>query len=76
MKAKITELEVRKDLKIKKGSIVALDFNNDGRAIEARVDEILMDDGKIFIESSTMSYGSPMTHSAGQYGESAKLIRF
>ena len=76
MKAKIKELEIREDFKIREGSIVALDFWNDGKPIEAKVDEIFMSDGDVFIDSCTTSYGSPMSHSVKQYRQSGTLIKF
>ena len=76
MKATIQELEIRPNFKIRKGSVVALDFWNDGKPIEAKVDEIFMDNDKVFIESMTVSYGSLMTHSANQYRESGTLIKY
>ena len=76
MKATINELEIRSDLKIRKGSIVELDFHGDGKPIETKVDEITMSDGDIFIESYTTGYGCPMTHSAGQYRRSGTLVKY
>lgn len=76
MKAKISELDLKSDLKIRKGSVVALDFWGDGNPIEVEIFDILSEDGEIFIESITRSFGSPLTHSAEQYKESGKLIKF
>ena len=76
MKAKISELEIRSNFKIRKGSIVSLDFWDDRKPIEAEVTEIYSNDGGIIIESMTRSFGSPMTHVAEQYKESGKLIKF
>lgn len=76
MKAIINELEIRSDLKIRKGSIVSLDFHEDGKPIEAKVDEIKMSDGKIFIESCTTGYGCPLSHSADQYRRSGTLVKY
>ena len=76
MNAKIEELEIRNDLKIRKGSVVSLDFDDDGRTIEVDVFEIFMRDGEILIESSTRNFGCFMTHDEQQYRESAKLIKF
>lgn len=76
MNAKIQELEVRKDLKIRKGSVVVMDFDDDGRTIEADVTDIYMRDGEVLIESSTRNFGCFMTHDVEQYRESVKLIKF
>ena len=76
MNAKISELEIRKDLKIREGSIVSLDFDGDGRTIEVEIFEIFMRDGEVLIESSTRNFGCFMTHDEEQYRESAKLIKF
>ena len=76
MKAKISELEIKKDFKIRKGSIVSLDFWGDSSPIETQVFDIFSENGEIFIESMTVSFGSPMTHSAEQYKESGKLIKY
>lgn len=76
MKATINELEIRSDLKIRKGSIVSLDFDSDGRTIETRVDEIIMSDGDVFIASCTTGYGCPMSHSADQYRRSGTLVKY
>ena len=76
MTADIRELEIRSGFKIRKGSIVALDFWNDGKPIEAMVEEIVMDDGEVFIASVTTGYRTPMSHSAEQYRESGKLIKY
>lgn len=76
MKATIKELEIRPGFKIREGSIVALDFWNDGKPIEAQVDEILMDGDEVFIASVTTGYRTPMSHSAAQYRESGKLIKY
>lgn len=76
MNAKIQEIEIRPDLKVRKGSVVELDFDNDGRVIEAVVDDILIADDEVIIDSMTRNYGSPMSHVASQYRESARLIKF
>lgn len=76
MKAIISELEIRPDFKIRKGSIVELDFWGDGKPIETRVDEILMADGDVFISSCTTGYGSPMSHSDEQYRLCGKLVKY
>ena len=76
MKATIQELQIRSDLKIRKGSIVALDFWNDGKPIETQVDEILMDGDEVFIASVTTGYRCPMSYSADQYRESGKLLKY
>ena len=76
MKAQINELELRTDFKIRKGSIVELDFWNDGKPIEVRVDEIIMSDGDIYIESCTTGYSNRLTHSADQYRYSGTLIKY
>ena len=76
MKAKISELEIKPGFKIRKGSVVALDFHRDNRPIGAKVFDIFSEDGEIFVESMTLNYGSPMTHSAEQYAESGKLISY
>ena len=76
MKAKISELEIEKEFKIRKGSVVSLDFWKDGSPIETKVFDIFSENGEIFIESMTTGFGSPMTHSAEQYKESGKLIKY
>ena len=45
MKAKISELEIKPDFKIRKGSIVALDFWGDEKPIEAVVFDIYSNNG-------------------------------
>ena len=76
MKASIKELEIREGFKIREGSIVELDFWNDGKPLEVKVDEIVMEDGEVYIESYTTGYGNPVTHSASQYRHSGKLIKY
>lgn len=76
MKATIHELEIRSGFKIRKGSIVELDFWGDGSPLEVKVDEIFMEGDKVFIESATTGYGNPLSHSAEQYRESGKLVKF
>ena len=76
MKAIINELEIRGDFKIRKGSIVELDFWNDGKPIETKVDEIVMEKGTVYIESYTTGYCNPMTHSAEQYKNHGNLIKY
>ena len=76
MKATIQELEIRPGFKIRKGSIVVLDFWNDGKPIETQVDEIILDGDNVFIESMTTGYRCQMSHSAEQYRESGTLIKY
>ena len=76
MTAIIQEATIRPDFKIRKGSLVALDFWNDGKPIEARVSEIVMQDDEVFITSVTVGYHNLLSHSAEQYRESGKLLTY
>ena len=76
MDAKLQELTIRSNLRIRKSSIVTLNFWGDSKPLEVEVTDIFMRDNQIYIESRTRNFGSYMTHDSEQYEESATLIKF